>query len=113
MSSKQNLFRPGDIIRERYEILEELGSGGFATTYKAQDLSLGIPVALKVYHRSTFTGQEDALKEAKIAAGLYDLEGIASARDFFGENDIPCIVMEYVKGVSIKDYVREDRKSVV
>lgn len=107
MSSKQNLFRPGDIIRERYEILEELGSGGFATTYKAQDLSLGIPVALKVYHRSTFTGQEDALKEAKIAAGLYDLEGIASARDFFGENDIPCIVMEYVKGVSIKDYVRE------
>lgn len=107
MSSKQNLFRPGDIIRERYEILEELGSGGFATTYKAQDLSLGIPVALKVYHRSSFTGQEDALKEAKIAAGLYDLEGIASARDFFGENDIPCIVMEYVKGVSIKDYVRE------
>lgn len=107
MSSKQNLFQPGDIIRERYEILEELGSGGFATTYKAQDLSLGIPVALKVYHRSSFTGQEDALKEAKIAAGLYDLEGIASARDFFGENDIPCIVMEYVKGVSIKDYVRE------
>lgn len=107
MSSKQNLFQPGDIIRERYEILEELGSGGFATTYKAQDLSLGIPVALKVYHHSSFTGQEDALKEAKIAAGLYDLEGIASARDFFGENDIPCIVMEYVKGVSIKDYVRE------
>ena len=64
MSSKQNLFRPGDIIRERYEILEELGSGGFATTYKAQDLSLGIPVALKVYHRSTFTGQEDALEES-------------------------------------------------
>lgn len=107
MSSKQNLFRPGDIIRERYEILEELGSGGFATTYKAQDLSLGISVALKVYHRSSFAGQKDAMKEAKIAAGLYDLEGIASARDFFGENDIPCIVMEYVKGVSIKDYVRE------
>ena len=107
MSSKQNSLQPGDIIRERYEILEELGSGGFATTYKARDLSLGIPVALKVYHRSSFTGQKDAMKEAKIAAGLYDLEGIASARDFFGENDIPCIVMEYVKGVSIKDYVRE------
>ncbi len=105
MSSSKKQFQPGDIIHGRYKISEEIGSGGFATTYKAQDLSLGIPVALKVYHRSSFAGQKEATKEAKIAAGLYDLEGIAAARDFFDEDDTPCIVMEYVKGTSIKDYI--------
>ena len=107
MSSSKKQFQPGDIIHGRYKISEEIGSGGFATTYKAQDLSLGIPVALKVYHRSSFAGQKEATKEAKIAAGLYDLEGIAAARDFFDEDDTPCIVMEYVKGTSIKDYIHE------
>lgn len=107
MSSSKKQFQPGDIIHGRYKISEEIGSGGFATTYKAQDLSLGIPVALKVYHRSSFTGQKEATKEAKIAAGLYDLEGIAAARDFFDEDDTPCIVMEYVKGTSIKDYIHQ------
>ena len=107
MSSSKKQFQPGDIIHGRYKISEEIGSGGFATTYKAQDLSLGIPVALKVYHRSSFAGQKEATKEAKIAAGLYDLEGIAAARDFFDEDDTPCIVMEYVKGTSVKDYIHE------
>lgn len=108
MSSNRHLFQPGKIIRDRYEILEELGSGGFATTYKAFDRALSIPVALKIYHHSSFSGQEDATKEAKIAAGFYDLEGIASARDFFEEDDIPCIVMEYVHGINIKEYVKQN-----
>lgn len=108
MSNHKHSFQPGDIVRDRYEILEELGSGGFATTYKAFDHALSIPVALTVYHHSSFSSQEEATKEAKIAAGFYDLEGIASARDFFEEDHIPYIVMEYVDGMNIKKYVKQN-----
>lgn len=107
MSSTINSFDKNEIIMERYEILAEIGSGGFATTYKAMDHSLDIPVAIKAFHKHTGASMDEAVKEAKIAAGLYELEGIASARDFFWYKETPCIIMDYVDGTSIKDYVRE------
>ena len=107
MSSTINSFDKNEIIMDRYEILAEIGSGGFATTYKAMDHSLDIPVAIKAFHKHTGASMDEAVKEAKIAAGLYELEGIASARDFFWYKETPCIIMDYVDGTSIKDYVRE------
>ena len=107
MSSTINSFDKNEIIMNRYEILAEIGSGGFATTYKAMDHSLDIPVAIKAFHKHTGASMDEAVKEAKIAAGLYELEGIASARDFFWYKETPCIIMDYVDGTSIKDYVRE------
>lgn len=107
MSSTINSFDKNEIIMDRYEILAEIGSGGFATTYKAMDHSLDIPVAIKAFHKHTGDSMDEAVKEAKIAAGLYELEGIASARDFFWYKETPCIIMDYVDGTSIKDYVRE------
>ena len=107
MSSTINSFVKNEIIMDRYEILAEIGSGGFATTYKAMDHSLDIPVAIKAFHKHTGASMDEAVKEAKIAAGLYELEGIASARDFFWYKETPCIIMDYVDGTSIKDYVRE------
>ena len=107
MSSTINSFDKNEIIMDRYEILAESGSGGFATTYKAMDHSLDIPVAIKAFHKHTGASMDEAVKEAKIATGLYELEGIASARDFFWYKETPCIIMDYVDGTSIKDYVRE------
>ena len=107
MSSTINSFDKNEIIMDRYEILAEIGSGGFATTYKAMDHSLDIPVAIKAFHKHTGASMDEAVKEAKIAAGLYELEGIASVRDFFWYKETPCIIMDYVDGTSIKDYVRE------
>ena len=107
MSSTINSFDKNEIIMDRYEILAEIGSGGFATTYKAMDHSLDIPVAIKAFHKHTGASMDEAVKEAKIAAGLYELEGMASARDFFWYKETPCIIMDYVDGTSIKDYVRE------
>ena len=107
MSSTINSFDKNEIIMDRYEILAEIGSGGFATTYKAMDHSMDIPVAIKAFHKHTGDSMDEAVKEAKIAAGLYELEGIASARDFFWYKETPCIIMDYVDGTSIKDYVRE------
>ena len=71
MSSTINSFDKNEIIMDRYEILAEIGSGGFATTYKAMDHSLDIPVAIKAFHKHTGASMDEAVKEAKIAAGLY------------------------------------------
>jgi hypothetical protein len=42
-------FAPGDLIAERYRIEAEIGRGGMATVYQAQDLELSESVALKVF----------------------------------------------------------------
>ena len=42
------MHQSGDIIKERYRILNLLGEGGIATTYAAEDLNIGQPVAIKV-----------------------------------------------------------------
>lgn len=46
-------------------------------------------------------------KEAQIAATFYDLEGIVSIRDYFTENKTSYVVMDYVNGISIRNYIRQ------
>ena len=57
------------------------------------------------------------MKEARVAASLYDMEGIVAVRDYFVENEIAYIVMEYVHGISVKQYIvqhgRMDGKEVL
>ena len=43
----ENLHQPGDIINQRYRILEILGKGGISITYKALDEQIEQPVAIQ------------------------------------------------------------------
>ncbi len=97
----------GTKLNNRYVIQKVLGKGGFGITYMALDTLVDVPVAIKQYENSNKKDQELAMREVKMAARFYDLEGIASARDFFVEQEISYIVMEYVEGLSIKKYVYE------
>lgn len=102
----------GKIIGNRYEILEEAGNGGMATVYKAKDHVLNRMVAVKVL-KDEFTTDADFIKrfntEAQSAAGLSHAN-IVSIYDVGHEeeNNLYYIVMELVKGKTLKEIINKD-----
>lgn len=102
----------GRVLGNRYEILEEVGRGGMAYVYKAKCRLLNRIVAVKVL-RNDLDGSGDFLKrfnsEAQAAASLSH-PNIVSIYDVGVEDDIHYIVMEYVEGVTLKEYISIKRK---
>src|SRR4030042_6820828 len=60
----------GQILRDRYRIVKLLGQGGFGAVYRAWDLTLNTPCALKENFEISSAGQKQFLTEARILAGL-------------------------------------------
>ena len=102
----------GKILGDRYEILEEIGSGGMAVVYKAKCRMLNRVVAVKVLKDEFKT--DDAIvskfnRESQAAASLTH-PNIVSVYDVGREDDNYYIVMELVEGQNLKDYIRENPK---
>ena len=97
----------GTVLNGRYKLEKVLGRGGFGITYKALDMNVQVDVAVKEYLTEPGAEPERAVREAQISASLYDLEGIVAVRDYFVDRGIAYIVMEYVQGISIKQYIAQ------
>ncbi|MBE7035267.1 MAG: Stk1 family PASTA domain-containing Ser/Thr kinase [Ruminococcaceae bacterium] len=97
----------GNIIGNRYEIVETVGKGGMAIVYKARCTMLNRYVALKVL-RPEFREDKDFISrfkaEAQSAASLSH-PNIVSIYDVGQDGDLDYIVMEYVEGVTLKQYI--------
>lgn len=93
----------------RYEIEEKIGAGGMAIVYKARDNLLNRTVAIKVL-REQFISDDGFIRrfrrEAQSAASLSH-HNIVSIYDVGKEGDNDYIVMEYVKGFTLKDVIRK------
>lgn len=100
----------GRLLGNRYEILENVGNGGMATVYKAKCHVLNRYVAVKVL-RDEFTTDEEFVRrfntEAQSAASLTH-PNIVSVYDVGSEGDIHYIVMELIKGKTLKEIINED-----
>lgn len=97
----------GKIIDGRYEIIEEVGRGGMAIVYLAKCLVLNRYVAIKVL-RPEFRDDADFIKRFKIeaqSAGNLSHPNIVSIYDVGNEGDLEYIVMEYVEGITLKQYL--------
>jgi len=117
----------GTILNNRYEIEAVLGHGGFGITYAALDKLLNVKVAIKEYlprqlatraegqnRVSVFTGEarqqydyglRKFLEEAQSMARFAHHPNVVSARDYFEANGTAYMVMEYVEGVTLKQYL--------
>lgn len=102
------MLEPGRILVNRYEIVEEIGSGGMAIVYKAKDYKLRRMVALKVL-KHEYAEDEAVLakfrKEA-LAAGSLTHPNIVAVYDLGQEFYIDFIVMEYIDGITLKEYIK-------
>lgn len=99
----------GRRISGRYKLLDIIGDGGMAIVYCAKDLILDRDVAVKIL-RPEFSSDEEFIRrfkrEAEAATSL-DHPNIVNIFDVGEENNTYFIVMEYVKGKTLKGYIKE------
>ena len=118
------------VLGGKYLVGKALGQGGFGITYVGYDMNLEMKVAIKEYypydyayrdhrksnkvyplniHCKEFFKQEkqNFIEEARILAMCNELPGIVKVRDYFQENETCYIVMEFLEGVTLVDYVKE------
>ena len=132
---EENLYclRKGTRLIGRYTVEGVLGQGGFGITYLGMDELHKKKVAIKEFfpqgivtrnieYEDTVTvtlvgekenydkGKERFLKEAQTMAMFSKDKGIVKALDFFEINNTAYIVMEYLEGVTLKQYLRENKR---
>ncbi|MEH7177225.1 Stk1 family PASTA domain-containing Ser/Thr kinase [Neobacillus vireti] len=99
----------GKRLSGRYKILEMIGGGGMANVYLAHDMILDRDVAVKML-RLDFANDEEFIRrfrrEAQSATSLAH-PNIVNIYDVGEENDLYFIVMEYVEGQTLKQYIQQ------
>jgi len=99
----------GKRISDRYKIIGLIGGGGMSNVYLAHDMILNRDVAIKIL-RYDFTNEDDLYRrfqrEALSATSLTH-PNIVSVYDVGDDGDLHYIVMEYVQGKTLKQYIQE------
>lgn len=120
---------PGVVIADRYIIGTVIGYGGFGVTYQAWDDELGIKIAIKEYYPNGLVnrtpgttdliilggekkvqyeaGLQRFLQEARTMAKFGKEPNIVHVYGFLEENNTAYIIMEYLEGVTLKEYVTQ------
>ena len=122
----------GSIIHERYIVGKTIGFGGFGVTYIGWDALLEHKIAIKEYMPSEFStralgtkevtifggkkeeqfksGLEKFNDEAKKLAKFSNDDGIVKVYDSFKENNTAYIIMEYLDGETLAEYLEREKK---
>lgn len=127
--SDPTLLAPGSVLFGKYIIGNVIGKGGFGVTYLALDTVSKRKVAVKEYFpyalarravessavtvtfadgREAFElGAEKFYEEAKVVSKFRDNPNIVKVFEYFYENDTAYLVMEYLNGQTLKEYIRD------
>lgn len=120
---------PGTILRNQFIIGTVIGFGGFGITYKCFDTTLGVTVAVKEFYPAGLVNRSPGesqvgllsgekaeqykeqlkrfLMEAQSVAKFGKAKDIVNVYDFFEQNGTAYIIMEYIDGILLKDYLEK------
>ena len=120
---------PGTILGNHFIVGTVIGAGGFGITYKCFDTTLGVAVAVKEFYPAGLVNRSPGesrvgllsgekreqygqqlrrfLMEAQSVAQFGKARDIVNVYDFFEENGTAYIIMEYIDGVLLKDYLEK------
>lgn len=123
---------PGTMLGNHFIVGTVIGFGGFGITYKCFDTTLGVTVAIKEFFPSGLVNRAPGerrvgllsgdkkeqykerlarfLMEAQSVAQFGKAKDIVNVYDFFEENGTAYIIMEYIDGVLLKDYLEKQGK---
>lgn len=132
LQSESYYLIAGTVLARRYIVGKVLGYGGFGITYIGWDSQLKRTVAIKEYFPSEFVtrggksrevtvysgeaneqyliGLEKFISEAKRLAQFCKVDGIVHIYDCVRENGTGYIIMEYLEGKTVKDFLTEKKK---
>ena len=122
---------PGMILNDRYIVGEVQGFGGFGIIYKAWDRNLNTVVAIKEYYYAGIAARQPGtqtvliytqnrgaefrhflkrfLDEARCTVKFSSNNNIVNVYDFFEANNTAYIVMEFLDGVPLNEYLKKSR----
>lgn len=128
---------PGIVLENKYMVGEVIGEGGFGITYIGLDLNLHLKVAIKEYFPASFAsrnintgedysihvirgeagiyyqkGLEDYAREANRLAQFASLSGIVSVLNFFYGNNTAYMIMEFIDGITLREYLRRNNEKL-
>lgn len=131
IGAEPHQLQPFTILAGKYLVGKVIGEGGFGISYLGIDLNLEIPVAIKEFYPNGFVTRESNhstrvslysgknesdvnkwregfINEARNLAKFSNLNGIVEVRDFFNENNTAYIVMEFIDGITLKQYLKQN-----
>ena len=112
------MLNNGTVLRSRYRVVSSIGQGGMGAVYEAEDLVLaGRRCALKevkldpnMTDEARRQAQDQFYREASVLARL-DHPTLPKVSDYFSEDDIDFLVMDFVPGRDLKDFMNEARRA--
>lgn len=119
-------LKPNTLLNDRYLIGEVLGFGGFGITYKAYDITLNQILAIKEFYPAGLVnrssdnpkvnilredeyakGKSIFIEEAKKSAKFFGSKNIVNVFDYFEANNTAYLKMEFLDGISLKDFINQ------
>jgi serine/threonine protein kinase/tetratricopeptide (TPR) repeat protein len=106
------LLEPGDVLGNRYEILQLLGEGGMGAVYKARDRELDRPVALKLIRPelSSNPAMLARFKQELLLSRQVTHKNVIRIYDLGDAEGVKFITMEFVEGRDLRSLIQEKQK---
>jgi serine/threonine protein kinase/tetratricopeptide (TPR) repeat protein len=106
------MLEPGQLLGQRYEVLQILGEGGMGAVYKARDIELNRMVALKVIRPDLATNQSiiDRFKQELLLATQVTHKNVIRIYDLSEADGMKFITMEYVEGEDLRGLMQKKGK---